>query len=115
MPQVKLVYDLEKKEDVFYYNRANKSSDMSNALYEIAMLGDKIKFHLEKTNANDDVNEGAILVIEEVNKIIQKFDINFGSLFAFEDKQKELLVEEKVEEQPLIKLDKKSTNSGKKK
>lgn len=104
MPQVKLVFDLEKKEDVIYYNRANKASDMSNALYEIALLTDKIKFHLEKTKANDDVNQGALLVLEDVNKLIQKYEINFNSLFAFEEKQKEVVVEKADE--PLVSLKK---------
>ena len=105
MPQVKLVFDLEKKEDVIYYNRANKASDMSNALYEIALLTDKIKFHLERTKASDDVNQGALLVLEEVNKLIQKYEINFNSLFAFEEKQKEVIVE-KVDDQQVVSLKK---------
>lgn len=66
MSKVKLVYDLDKPNDVIFYNRAIKSSDLSNALYEISLI-----------------NNDEELTKESIDSILMKFGINFGSLFVF--------------------------------
>lgn len=78
--KVKLKFDLSNHEGKLEFERANKSLDMSLALFEITRLRKQCYREIENTAIIGDSYNGIDLMSKYIFEILEKYDINTDKL-----------------------------------
>lgn len=78
--KVKLKFDLSNNEGKLEFERANKSLDMSLALFEITRLRKQCYREIENTNIVGDSYSGINLMSKYIFEILEKYEINTDRL-----------------------------------